>query len=380
MQCGTGVTMARDGVVAEWLRWVVLIASGSLDRPGGMHFHRGLIRPVRRRDPSRPKRVAPGPRSRPELPRVVGQVPAVALVDEIEAGNIRALVVTGGNPLTAFPQPDRLRAALAALDVLAVVDVAENALTALATHVLPATGQLERADVTLAEATALEARVQATRPVVEAGADRKPVWWMFAALNRAMGREPVSGDDPVSAGELDRTDEQFLRGVLQHSTLDADDVFAAGPHGVSTPITYGWVHDELLPGGMWRIAPVQLVERLETYADPEPAAFVLAPRREMAWSNSIAYGAAPAGAVVRMNPADIDTTSVALETDHGAVTALVAVDPTVRAGVVSITHGHLDENPGELTSERVAVDALTAMPRAAGLDVRVTPLAADDDA
>src|SRR6202035_900640 len=100
--------MGRDGVVAEWLRWVVLIASGSLDRASGMHFHRGFIRPLRRRDPSRAPRVAPSPASRPDLPRVVGQVPAVALVDEIESGNIRALFVTGGNPLTAIPQPDGL--------------------------------------------------------------------------------------------------------------------------------------------------------------------------------------------------------------------------------------------------------------------------------
>ena len=32
-----------------------------------------------------------------------------------------------------------------------------------------------------------------------------------------------------------------------------------------------------------------------------PAAFVLAPRREMAWSNSVAYGAGATGPVVRMN-------------------------------------------------------------------------------
>src|SRR5262249_12747278 len=67
--CGTGVTMARDGVLAEWLRWVLLIASGSLDRPSGMHFHRGLVRPLRRRTP-RAAPLAP-PASRPELPRVV---------------------------------------------------------------------------------------------------------------------------------------------------------------------------------------------------------------------------------------------------------------------------------------------------------------------
>ncbi len=373
VHCGTGVTMARDGVVAEWLRWVVLIASGSLDRAGGgMSFHRGLIRPLRRRRPRTPAQIAP-PRSRPELPRVLGQIPAVALADEIEAGNVRALIVTGGNPLTAFPQPARLLAALQTLDVLAVVDVADNALTALATHVLPATGQLERADITLAELTALHSGLQATRAVVEPVAERRPVWWMFAALNRAMGRATPGVDN------LDQTDEQFLWGILRYSRIDAGALFAAGPHGITTPAEHGWVHDELLEDGRRHIAPPPLLERLATYTDPEPPDFVLAPRREMAWSNSVVYGVTAIGPVVRMHPSafragdEQGTSVVELGTDHGDITAAVGSDAGVREGVVSISHGHLDENPGDLTSGDVAVDRLTAMPRVSGLEVRVTP-------
>ena len=79
MHCGTGVTMARDGVLAEWLRWVILIASGSLDRAGGMHFHRGVIHRLRRRKSAPAEPGPPSPKSRPELPRVLGQIPAVAL-------------------------------------------------------------------------------------------------------------------------------------------------------------------------------------------------------------------------------------------------------------------------------------------------------------
>ena len=106
-----------------------------------------------------PPAVAPGPPSRPELRPVLGQYPCVAMVDEIEAGNLRALVVGGGNPLHALPDIDRTRAAFASLDVLAVVDVADNELTALATHVLPAAGQLERADITLAENVSLRSGI-----------------------------------------------------------------------------------------------------------------------------------------------------------------------------------------------------------------------------
>ena len=146
----------------------------------------------------------------------------------------------------------------------------------------------------------------------------------------------------------------------------------AGPHGVGTPIEYGWVHDELLLDGRWHIAPAALLERLAHYVDPESNAFVLAPRREMAWSNSIAYGAAPDRAVVRMHPESAATGRVRLATDHGDIAVDAAADATVRPGVVSISHGHLEENPGDLTSGDVDIDDLTAMPRVAGLGVRVT--------
>ncbi len=99
----------------------------------------------------------------------------------------------------------------------------------------------------------------------------------------------------------------------------------------------------------------------------------------MAWSNSVVYGATPAGAVVRMHPGaasgDADADTVTLTTEHGSITAHVAYDETVREGVVSITHGHAAENPGDLTSENVDIDALTAMPRASGLDVSVIAVA-----
>jgi hypothetical protein len=328
-----------------------------------MAFHRGVIRPFRPR--TRPPRAvtAPGARSRAALPRVVGQIPAVALADEIEAGNVRALFVTGGNPLTAFPQPARLRAALARLDVLAIVDVMDNELTAIATHVLPATGQLERADLTLAEPTAVRGGLQATRPVVTPIGDRKPVWWMFSELCRAMQHAPEAPD------LRGLTDEQYLRGVLGHTHLDAKDVFASGPRGIEVATVHGWVHDEFLHDGRWRIAPAPLLARLATYADPDPVGLVIAPRREMPSSNSVVYGAGEPTATARVHPTVADGPTITLVSGHGTLTASVVTDENIRADVVSVTHGRAAESPGELTSTTADVDDLTAMPRAAGLRV-----------
>jgi anaerobic selenocysteine-containing dehydrogenase len=372
MFCGTGTTMAADGVLVEWLRWVLLILTGSLDRPGGMRFNRGA---VNRPQPPAKERPAPppGPASRPDLPRVVGQMPAVGLVDEIEAGRVRVLVLTGGNPLTALPEPDRVRRAFPTLDALVVIDVMDGELASLATHVLPATGQLERADLSLAEHVSLRSGLQSTRPVVAPVADRKPVWWMLGSLSTRLGTPFFGGADPDTL-----TDELFLRGVLAHSVLDADAVFAAGPHGVDVPIEHGWVHDTMLPGGHWQIAPPVLVERLRSHRDPEPG-LVLVPRREMAWSNSVRYAGRGEEPVLRLNPIDADEAGVSdgaratVASAHGTIHASVSVDANVRAGVASLTHGRSPDGPGRLTSASAGVDPLTTMPHASGLPVTVRP-------
>ncbi|MEY2434579.1 MAG: hypothetical protein QOC92_4304 [Acidimicrobiaceae bacterium] len=377
VMCGTGLTMSTDGVLAEWLRWVLLVLSGSLDRDTGMRFNRGAV--MRLRPGPYPPAVGPGPRSRPELRPVLGQYPCVAMVDEIEAGNLRALVIGGGNPLHAFPDIDRTRAAFASLDVLAVVDVADSELTALATHVLPAAGQLERADITLAENVSIRSGIQYTSAVVAPAAERRPVWWIFGQLARRMGGDILGGADPD-----DLSDELFLGGVLARSSLDPDVVLSAGPHGVDVPHQYGWVADELLPDGRWQVAPPELVERLTRHRPPAAShndELSLTNRREVRRLNSLDYAGEVVGrdseAAVRLHPDEAkrrgiaDGDRVRITSAHGHIDAVVRVDPAVRPGTVSVNHGRDDAPVAALTSTTHDVDPLTGMPLASGLPVRL---------
>jgi anaerobic selenocysteine-containing dehydrogenase len=365
-------------VVVEGRRWCLLVLTGSLDWSGGMRFTRGAVNrlPPWRGDTS----PLPGPASRPDLRRVVGQVPAVALVDEIEAGNVRALVVTGGNPLAAFPEPERLRAALATLDALVVIDVADGDTVSMATHVLPATGQLERADLGLTEGVMLRSGMQATRPVVDPVADRRPSWWILAQLGRRHGVDILGGADPD-----DLTDEMYLSGLLGHGPLDASVVFANGALGTEVPVEHGWVHETMLPNGRWRLAPTELVARIEARSgDPEvplPAgSLLLVNRREVAWSNSIRYAGAGDEPAARLHPDDAAPLGVAtgdrvtVESAHGSIEVVAAVDPRIRPGTVSVTHGRRGSPTGRLTSGVDDVDPLTAMPLASGLPVTVAPI------
>ena len=363
VMCGTGLTMSRDGVLAEWLRWVLLALTGSLDTPEGMRFNRGLVmRLARNMHPV----VKPGPPTRPELRAVIGQYPCVAMVDEIEAGNLRSLVVGGGNPLSAFPDKERTRAALASLDVLAVVDVAASELTDLATHVLPAAGQLERADLTLAEHVSIRSGMQYTAPVVPPAAERKPVWWIFGQLARRMGGDILGGADPDQL-----TDERYLGGILGRN---ATEVVAAGPHGVDVPHEYGWVARDLLPEGRWRLAPPELIERLRTHRPPSDDNLVLVNRRDVRRLNSLTY-AEGAEAQVRVHPDDAGDLAagdaVTVTSAHGSLVATVAVDPGLRPGTVSVNHGRAGADVARLTSRTDDVDPLTGMPLASGLPVQL---------
>jgi anaerobic selenocysteine-containing dehydrogenase len=303
---------------------------------------------------------------------MAGQLPAVALADEIEAGHVRALLVTGGNPIVAFPEPDRLRAALARLDVLAVVDVAEHELTGLATHVLPATGQLERADVSIAELTAVRSGLQATGAVVPAVGDRKPVWWILGSLAPRLGLDLLRG----SPEEL--TDERFLHGLLAGAPVDAGELFARGPHGIDVPVEHGWVRETMLPDGHWRVAPPGLLARLAVQRAPADR-LLRVPRREMAWNNSVPSAGPGTEPVVRVHPDDAEAAGitgaarVTVRSAHGTVTASLRADPNVRPGVVAMTHGRAASSPGRLTSAHADVDPLTTMPRASGLPVTLEP-------
>jgi len=373
--CGTGTTMARDGILVEWLRWVLLVASGSLDVDGGMRFRPG---PFGRPAAGRPWVATPGgPASRPELPRVVGQLPTVAVADEIAAGNLRALVVLGGNPATAFPDPGRARDQLERLDALAVVDVTRTATVDLATHVLPATGQLERADVDMNIHLAIGPGPRATRPVVAAGAERRPMWWIIAALVARLGGDLLGGLAPADAlGVV--TDESFLGGALGAAGHDAAAVFSRGARHVDHADPVGWFRDEVLPGGKFALAHDVLLDRLAAHRPPR-AALALTPRREMGWSNSIRYGGTDAVPEVRAHPDDLaaagirPTDRARLVSRHGSIVASTRADPTVKRGCVSVTHGRAAANASVLIGAREDVDPLSTMPWMSGIPVELRP-------
>ncbi len=83
--------------------------------------------------------------------QVFKEMPTATLADEILTdgkGQIKALIVVGGNPMTSWPDQAKTLRALQALELLVCIDVRQSDTAELAHYVLPASYGLERAELT----------------------------------------------------------------------------------------------------------------------------------------------------------------------------------------------------------------------------------------
>jgi anaerobic selenocysteine-containing dehydrogenase len=163
--------MGAHGTLAFWIQEVINAVSGNLDRRGGVLVGKGILDFPR---------LAKGNLTKGHTSRIGGFAavndvfPGGILADEILTEGeeqIRALFVTGGNPLITMAGAGRLREALRGLELLVVTDIFLNETASLADYVLPATTPFERPDLPFVFPLMLGLQVkpylQATDPVLE---------------------------------------------------------------------------------------------------------------------------------------------------------------------------------------------------------------------
>jgi anaerobic selenocysteine-containing dehydrogenase len=377
----TGITFQSHGVQTEWLRWVLLLLTDSLDRPGGMWFDRGWFAPFDLRDEPLPApgETLPPPGSRPELTRLAGEVPVAAMGDEIRAGALRALFVNGGNPLSSFPDPAETERYLGELDVLVALDVAHSATTAVATHVLPVADQMERTDLLFWTDGYVRVAPAVVRPVGE----RKPLWWIVAQLGLRLGVDLTEGTDP---DDLD--DVEMVRRLLARGRTDLGDPLLAGPHGVRIPDVSGYMRERVLPGGRWDVLSTVLLDSWDGRTVPVASPFTLVSGRQLTRSCSTDLVPRerrrdrPTVALHRDDGARLgvsDGDSVRIVGEDGEISAEVALGADVGPGVVSIAHGWLAHNVSRLCSTTRRIDPLAGQPIMTALPVALYPLDTHED-
>jgi len=139
---GTGSNMSARGVLMEYLVLALNTVCGRWIRAGEPLPNRGVLFRQHtgnaRAEKSRPAVGGMTLRVR-GLSETVAGLPTAALADEILTpgeGQVRALFVVGGNPMTSWPNQARTRRALESLELLVVVDPQVSATGRLAHYVL----------------------------------------------------------------------------------------------------------------------------------------------------------------------------------------------------------------------------------------------------
>ncbi len=379
IETGTGVTMASSANVTQWLTWALMVLTDSMNRPGGTWFHPGFghqLEAFESRVSSPDGTFGPGPTSRPETQMFLGEWPCAALIDEIEAGNIRAVLNLGGHLVTAFPDTERLVPALRKLDVFATIEIIANETTAESTHVLATKDQLERPDVTLWDFLSPRVCAQHTDAVVDPVGDRRSTWWVLTELARRLGHDLA----PTRAASPDGpalTDDDVLRRVVSRARTSFDELADAGWAEAAHELPAPWVDRHVDRMGGWRLAPRILVDQLAALDAPAP--LVMIPRRQTRQLNSqFGYLGEPPEVIV--HPTDAAAARVAhgecvvVRSATGEITGVAKVDESIRPGAVSVPHGHPGANVNRLT-DKDDLDLVTGMAHYSGIPVTLHRLA-----
>jgi anaerobic selenocysteine-containing dehydrogenase len=150
-----GVQMNRHSTLVSYLERLVWMLTGNFAKPGTQYSPSSLVPLARTSSGSGAKggsngggeRLTPVTGSR----IISGLMPCNVIPDEIltdHPDRFRALVVESGNPAHSLADSKRMREAIAALELVVVIDVAMTETARLADYVLPATTQFEKYEAT----------------------------------------------------------------------------------------------------------------------------------------------------------------------------------------------------------------------------------------
>jgi anaerobic selenocysteine-containing dehydrogenase len=354
------------------------------------------------------------------LPEVIGELPVVALAEEIETpgeGQVRALVTIAGNPLVSTPDVSALEAAVGSLDFMVCVDIYVNETTRHADVILPAPEPLAKPHYDFAlyqlavrsianyseavletpEGTPAEWEVLLRLAAIAAGqgphADIEA--WDDLVVQTLIAREVALPGSPIEGRAADEIfaalgdllgPERLLDLMLRVGPFgegfgaDPDGLtlekLRANPHGIDLGPMRPRLPEVLrTPSGKIELAPPEIVAdvpRLEAELGSHiNGQMVLIGRRQLRSNNSWMHNL-PAlvkgkdRCTVWVNPADAERIGLAdggsarVSSTSGELVVPVEVTDEIMPGVISIPHGWGHDAPGvrmEVASEHAGVNS-----------------------
>jgi anaerobic selenocysteine-containing dehydrogenase len=384
---GTGPSMAPRPNLMEHLVQCLNTVCGRWGREGDAVNAPSLLTPMLPRPaqalpeefmPPEMSRIGNTERSRIRgLQQVYHEMPTAALADEILTpgdGQVRALIVVGGNPVLAWPDQPRTVRALRALDLLVCIDIRSTPTTERADYVIAGTHFLERPELNMLGDYFFEKPfAQFTDAVCEPEGDVLAEWRFFTGIAERMGTplelpggrlDPEALPDPVALYELCCPAPKVpIREIAEHpgGYLSEIDVRVSAP----------------IPGVEARLdlaAAPMLQELAEVRGDPdrEPGRYgvggafthLLISRRVKHMQNSIGQDLRRGERERAYNPAYlhpddlaelgfVDGELVEIESEDGRIAAVVEAEADLRRGVVSMAHGYGGDPESEADPRQV---------------------------
>jgi anaerobic selenocysteine-containing dehydrogenase len=412
----TGPNMSPHSNLAEHLIGCLNVICGRYVREGERIENPGVIYP---RYP-RPAQVVPasrpwerGPKSRIGGYGMIGgeMMTGVMAAEILEPGpgQVRALIVHGGNPVSSVPDQRKVVEALRKLDLLVSIEPNMTPTAKLSHYILPPKLMYERADLPLWIWEMLLYPIPFTRYTEAAaeppkGSDVCDEIQVFWSLAKRLGLQMTVTGVPIGM-ETEPSVEDSLKIAARHAPVPWDEIKSHPRGAVFEGEAQYAAPPDAATAGKFTLAPEDVVTEIAELAAEYVApgqirsngrvfTHRLAARRHRDRFNSL--GKALSGVhkrvpynVAYLNPGDMAAKSVndgdwvELTSDNGAVRAIAEGDETLRPGVVSLTHGFGDLpdstdylTEGVSTNLLISTDrdlqTINAMPRMSGIPVNVS--------
>jgi anaerobic selenocysteine-containing dehydrogenase len=417
---GTGPNMAPHGTLMEYLVLCLNSLCGRWIRAGEPIPNRGVLfrqfGGIARAEKPRPAFGFGEVLRVRGLTDTAAGLPTAALNDEILTpgpGQVRALIVVGGNPLASWPNRAKTRRALESLDLLVVVSPELSGTAQLAHYVFGPRFGFEMPALSFGNEgiTVYGLSIGFQEPFAQyqpqlieppAGSEVFEDWRIFYELGRHMGL-PLAyrGEhfDPQTPPSTDQLLERFVRRSrvpLEVIKRTPGGALYPDPAPLAEAAAPDWPHRlELAAAPM--LAELEQVARnlgavvsegASSVAVPGELPLLLVSRREHAVYNSVGHRLPALARRRAFNPAYLHPAEAAqlgvqagdeliLESDHGLVRAIAQPADDIRRGVVSMAHcfpSFLDEagaSAAELIDDARNYDPISGLPRMSAIPVRV---------
>lgn len=355
-----GVSTAEFGTLNHWLIQLLNIATGNLDREGGMMFSSPAVDLVAQAGAGSWNRF----RSRVSgLPEVMSELPVVTMAEEMTTpgdGQVRALVTVAGNPVLSCPDGGGLDVALAGLELMVCIDMYLTETSRHAHYVLPPCGPLAKDHYPLLlGAIAVRNYAKYSPPSRPLLPNEKHDWEIVADLASAL----------LTAQGLPAPDIRHPRAtldaMLRHSSgygLTLAEV-EKHPHGIDLgPLQAGRLPGRLrTPDKRIRCWPEAIPAEIDRFAarlaDAAPEGLLLIGRRHIRSNNSWLHNSrrllkGPDRCTLMIHPDDARArgitpgAAVTVSSDAGTVTVAADITDAIMPGTVSLPHGWGHDRPG----------------------------------